>query len=215
MSEVDSRKSVYLTRQVAALLVRDAARESSRPALQHIFFEDGFAYYTNRFFVVRWDLRGLELPDGSWIDLVPPDTDSLPDAHIDTKGNLAAWVKIATRRSSWDLMNPDRWRSPDEFEGTHPNAGKLFRLPDGPVEPVESVAFNPEYLRVLSVIISGSFNTFLRLIPSKSESPQNAPWWLTGTDEQVVALLVPMRSGYTMDKPYVPETKKQETEATK
>lgn len=215
MSGMDSRKSVYLTRQVAALLVKEAGAQSYRPSLQHIFFEGGFAFYTNRFFVVRWDLRGLELEDGSWIDLVAPDVDSRPDVKIDTNGNLAAWVKMATRRSSWNLMNPERWRAPSEFKGDHPAVGRIFRLPDGPVEPVESIAFNRDYLQVLSVIVCGGFSNQIRLMPSRSEDPHLAAWWVTGGDENVQALLVPTRGPAGDAKPYVPEAKTQEEEATK
>jgi hypothetical protein len=216
MSEVDSRKSVYLTRQVAALLVRDAARESSRPALQHIFFEDGFAYYTNRFLIVRWDLRGLKIANGSWIDLVPPDTDSQPDVKFDISGNLAAWAKIATRRSSWNLMNQDHWKSPDSFDGTHPAVAKIMTLPEGDIESISAVAFDYRFLQMLALIVSGSFSNFIRLMPSSAKNARTKGWWITGADDNVQAMLVPMRFSND-DLPYVPNSPEAEKdqEATK
>ncbi|WEV72124.1 hypothetical protein [Bifidobacterium sp. ESL0790] len=203
-------KHVYITKRQAQILTRYATQESNNPLLQHIFYRDGFAWWTNKFIALRWDLRGSKIEDGQWIDLLPPETAMVPNQKFDVDGNLAAWAKVATARSSWDMMDPERWKS--GICKPQPDLRGLFVLPETPAT-VEEVAINPRFLFDMAEMVGGEPNAPLRLLPSKSDTPGTSPWWLLGGDDYVAALVVPMRSSGSQNLPYtISQDTSEETE---
>ncbi|MDF7665696.1 hypothetical protein [Bifidobacterium sp. ESL0745] len=203
---MSSEKNVYITKRQAQILTRYSSEMTNRPALCRIQYDGKrFAYWSNHFIGVRYDLEGLDIPDGSWIDLLMPDSIGAPNEKFDFEGNLAAWTRVCTARSSWDLMDPERWRKPDETSSRFPEMAHLFKLPDNP-PVIDNIAFNPRFLNDTAELVRAYKTEPLIMRPSTAK-PSTGPWWCCGQNEhQVDGLIVPIR--FAGDKPYVePPTK--------
>ena len=202
-------RNVYLTRKIAAVLCRRMGGDQ-RAVLQRIQFTDGFAYATDRFIIARWDLRGLNVPDGSWIDLAKPEWTTIPNEKFNADGSLYAWLKLAGSKSTFDLMDESRWREPDENSSLAPHMSHLFKLPSED-EPFHSVSFSPLLLEDLVEIVSEGKQAF-QLRPTGSEMDVSIrPWWLLGDDGYADGLITPMR--FNHDDPYVkPVEEKKDAE---
>lgn len=202
-----TEKHIFISKRQAQILVRYAGEESNNPLTQHLYCLNGFAWWTNRFIALRWDLRGGEVKDGQWIDLVPPETDAIPNQKFTIDGNLAAWAKMATVHSSWDLMDPERWRS--GVCRPQPDLRRLFVLPKGTPQ-VEEVAFDPSRILDMGEMVREGRNDPLCLLPSKSDDAAHSPWWLTGGNPYAAALITPERFPSGADgKPYTEDPESQ------
>lgn len=159
-----------------------------RPALCRIRKQGRYAYYTNRFIAIRWDVSGLDVPDDSWIDLQPGYNDG-KNAKPDVLTNMAEWSKTVGALSSWDLLDAERWKEPDELD--YPDVAHLFtRAWTGYAQ----VSFNAELLEgvILAVMPEGSIR--IMMAPSVGGDSASAhAWWVMSDDERVAGLIVPMR----------------------
>jgi hypothetical protein len=184
---------VYLNKKTAAILQR-WADGINRPVLRRIYFMEGFAYFTNRWLAVRWQLTGLDIKNGSYINVLPLDPSPyIKNEKFDTTGNLAAWSKLASNRSTFDLMDPTRWLSPGDGPD-YPAIGKLFTEPDG-VPEVSQVAFNWVALAELSEIVNQGFKTTpVRLVPTRAKLAETGNWLVTGWQPEVTGLICPTRT---------------------
>ena len=157
-----------------------------RSDLYRISKQGKYAYYTDRFVIIRWDVSGLDLPDGSWIDLEPGDVDE-KNAKPDTLTNMAEWAKTVGPLASWDLMDEERWRKPD---------GKFYRddlntfftrsqLTGGPV------SFTLSLLEGVCLVVMPDDSREVTLAPSRSKGPLNHGWWVMSEDRRVAGMLRP------------------------
>lgn len=180
-----------------------------RPALCRIRKQGKYAYYTNRFVAIRWDVSGLYVPDDSWIDLQPGTSDGT-NAKPDIITNMADWAKTVGALSSWDMKDPERWREPDGLD--YPDVAHLFtRAWTGYAQ----VSFNAELLEgvILAVMPEGSIR--IMMAPSVGGDSASAhAWWVMSDDERVAGLIVPMRmapgSSNHTDEAGLPEPYKAE-----
>ena len=165
---------------------------------RYAYFSDGFSY-------VRWDVEGLDVPDGSWIALIPSD----PAGEPDTLTNMADWSKVADERERWDLMDEKRWRT----------KGKLM-LWDCEEEFTRArtaaapVMFDPDRLVGLRLLVTGIEAGEIVMSPTRPDG--SGPWWVMGEDYRVAGLC--QQSGDTpTSEVYLPEAyreKKGDGEAT-
>lgn len=78
--------------------------------LNTIVYNHRYAYYTNKFVVIRWRLEeNLDLKDGSFIDL---------NNKTDMDKSLAMWMKLATSKQSIDLNTKSLWNDPEKWDST-------------------------------------------------------------------------------------------------
>ena len=184
-----------------------------RRALCRISKQGKYAYYTNRFVAIRWDVSGLYVPDDSWIDLQPGTSDGT-NAKPDIITNMADWARTVGPLSSWDMKDPERWRDPDGLD--YPDVAHFFtRARTGYAQ----VSFNAELLEgvIFAVMPEGSVRFMLS--PSVGGDSASAhAWWVMSDDERVAGMIVPMRMALGgsnhpdeagLPKPYE-ETKEEE-----
>ena len=172
-------------RQLAAW-TKDTGFE--RPALCRISKQGKYAFYTNRFAVIRWDVSGLDVPDGSWIDLKPGDGEET-NTKPDILSNMADWSRAVGPRSSWDLMDAERWREPDDNH--FPDTASLFKREGTAGAPV---SFNFDLLSGVSLVVMPVFGSRIMLTPSVGGDESNRHgWWVMSDDDRIVGLLMPMR----------------------
>ncbi|WP_024628038.1 hypothetical protein [Bifidobacterium sp. A11] len=189
MSSILDRTPLLVSRKQARQLAAWAkATGYDRPALCRISKQGKYAYYTNRFIAIRWDVSGLDVPDDSWIDLQPAYNDS-ENTKPDILTNMAQWSRAVGALSSWDLMDAERWREPDDLD--YPDVAHLFtRARTGYAQ----VSFNAELLEgvILAVMPEGSIR--IMLAPSiGGDSASARAWWVMSEDERVAGMIVPMR----------------------
>ena len=162
-----------------------------RADLCRISKQGKYAYYTNRFILIRWDVSGLDVPDDSWIDLQPGYSDGT-NAKPDTLTNMAEWSRAVGALSSWDLMDAERWREPDGLD--YPDVAHLFtRARTGYAQ----VSFNAELLEgvILAAVPEGSIR--IMMAPSVGGDSASAhAWWVMSDDKRVAGLIVPMRMAF-------------------
>lgn len=189
MSSVLDRTPLLVSRRQARQLAAWARGTGyDRADLCRISKQGRYAYYSNRFIAIRWDVSGLDVPDDSWIDLQPGYSDGA-NAKPDVLTNMAEWAKTVGPASSWDLLDADRWREPDGLD--YPDVAHLFtRASTGYAQ----VSFNAELLEgvILTVMPEGSIRFILA--PSVGGDSASAhAWWVMSDDERVAGLIVPMR----------------------
>lgn len=184
MSE-STKKTVPLlvSRDQAFQLVEWAEGVKYIPGLTRIVKQGRFAYFANARVAVRWDVEGLDVPDGSWIDLIPSGPDQGNDER-DTLTNMANWAWASHEDEGWDLMRAARWRKPDgekikDFE-------KMFTRVQTANTPV---AFDLNQLVGLSLVVTGSMYGSIALAPTE-ETGINT-WWVVGDGKRVVGLCLP------------------------
>ena len=109
---VSSDNRVVLTKaQVRAIIKQSRAVDGNkrRPALHAIIKRGEYAYFSDRFTAVRWDLgelsRGIEddsyIPvDRSYASMIRGVSDGL---------NLDDWSRLAGSRDTLDLLDPNSW----------------------------------------------------------------------------------------------------------
>lgn len=189
-------KRMLVTKSQARQLVKWATLVNA-PALQRIYKCGRYAYYTNRFLMVRWDLDGLDVPDWSWIGLAAnTDFDDVENVRldIDADHNMADWCRLVPRTAQWDLMDADRWNKPDYVNPLPEHLIQLFVHPDVTYK-VKSVSFNPQFLtEILSFFAASSGPLPVEMRPSSSEKPETKAWiFRTSAEDRVTGLLMPMR----------------------
>ena len=189
MSSILDRTPLLVSRRQARQLASWAKGTSyDRPALCRIRKQGRYAYYTNRFVAIRWDVSGLDVPDDSWIDLQPGYSDGA-NAKPDTLTNMADWAKTVGALSSWDLLDTERWRKPDGLD--YPDVAHLFtRASTGYAQ----ASFNSALLEgvIMTVMPEGSIR--IMMAPSVGgDSASARAWWVMSDDERVAGLIVPMR----------------------
>ena len=189
MSSILDRSPLLVSRRQARQLAAWAKGTGyDRPALCRIRKQGRYAYYTNRFVAIRWDVSGLDVPDDSWIDLQPGYSDGA-NAKPDVLTNMAEWAKTVGPASSWDLLDADRWREPDGLD--YPDVAHLFtRASTGYAQ----VSFNAQLLEgvILAVMPEGSIRFMLAPSVGGDGAAAHA-WWVMSDDKRVAGLIVPMR----------------------
>lgn len=189
MSSVLDRTPLLVSRRQARQLAAWAKGTGyDRADLCRISKQGRYAYYSNRFIAIRWDVSGLDVPDDSWIDLQPGYSDGA-NAKPDVLTNMAEWAKTVGPASSWELLDADRWREPDGLD--YPDVAHLFtRASTGYAQ----VSFNAELLEgvILAVMPEGSIRFMLSPSVGGDGAAAHA-WWVMSDDERVAGLIVPMR----------------------
>lgn len=188
MSSILDRSPLLVSRRQARQLAAWAKGTGFiRSDLYRISKQGEYAYYTDRFVIIRWDVSGLDLPDGSWIDLEPGDVDG-KNAKPDTLTNMAEWAKTVGPLASWDLMDAERWRKPD---------GKFYRddlntfftrsqLTGGPV------SFTLSPLEGVCLVVMPDDSREVTLAPSRGTGESlNHGWWVMSEDRRVAGMLRP------------------------
>ena len=190
ISVMDHSPLLVSRRQAKQLVSWVQEMDGSRPVLCRIVKQGRYAYFSNRFLIIRWDVDGLDVPDGSWIDLRADMGEA--NAKPDTLRNLANWARLVSPRASWDLLDGDRWHGPDE-EHFPEDMDRLFTRVDECEHTVWPVVFNPNYLSgVATMVLPDTFSS-LKLAPSSKDRANVSGWWLMGPDKRVAGMLVPMR----------------------
>ena len=195
MMSVSSDDKVVLTRaQVKAIVKQSKAVDTNkqRPALHAIVKRGEYAYFTDRFTVVRWNLGELsqDIEDNSYIP-VDRSYASMIGTSIDGV-NLDDWSKLASSKDTLDLLDTKSWTTGATL--SFPNVGLLFVQHDSIADnSFESVAFNPVYLSNIASILGVVKGEPLRMTPPTYGSPSVKPWMFTRPGYNGVALIVPMR----------------------
>ena len=189
MSSILDRTPLLVSRRQARQLAswaRDTGYD--RPALCRISKQGKYAYYTNRFVLIRWDVSGLDVPDDSWIDLQPGYSDGT-NAKPDTLTNMAEWSRAVGALSSWDLMDAERWRKPDGLG--YPDVAHFFtRAWTGYAQ----VSFNAELLEGVILAVMPEDSIRIMMAPSVGGDSASAyAWWVMSDDKRVAGLIIPMR----------------------
>jgi hypothetical protein len=185
---------VVLTRsQVKAIIKQSKAVDNKqRPALHVIVKRGEYAYLTDRFTVVRWNLGELsqDIEDNSYIP-VDRSYASMIGTSIDGV-NLDDWSKLASSRDTLDLLDSKSWTTGATL--SFPNVESLFVQHDSVADnSFEPVAFNPVYLSNIASILGVVKGEPLRMTPPTYGSPSVKPWMFTRPGYNGVALIVPMR----------------------
>ena len=189
MSSILDRTPLLVSRRQARQLAAWARGTGyDRADLCRISKQGKYAYYTNRFILIRWDVSGLDVPDDSWIDLQPGYSDGA-NAKPDVLTNMAEWAKTVGPASSWDLLDADRWREPDGLD--YPDVAHLFtRASTGYAQ----VSFNAELLEGVILTVMPENSIRFMLAPSiGGDSASAHAWWVMSDDKRVAGLIVPMR----------------------
>ena len=191
---VSSDDRVVLTRaQVKAIIKQSRAVDGNkqRPALHAIVKRGEYAYFTDRFTVVRWDLgelsRGIE--DNSYI---PIDRSYASMIGYASDGvNLDDWSKLAGSKDALDLLDPNSWTTGATL--SFPNVESLF-VQHGSVadNSFESVAFDSTFVSNIASVLGVVKGEPLRMTPPTCGSPSVKPWMFTRPGYDGVALIVPM-----------------------
>lgn len=199
---------LFVYRQQVRRLVSWARDSGSlRPELNRIFKQGRYAYFTNRYLAIRWDVNGLRLPDDSWVDLRLSVDDA--NAKPDTLTNMANWSRLVSPKASWDLMDESRWNEPDKH--VPPNLTKLFRRPDPDSTVMPLVGFNPDLFSGVTLMVRPDNFAAVVLSPAAGDNPLSARnWWITSSDSRVAGLIVPMR--VNSDKYRLPDVADPEVE---
>ena len=192
---VSSDDRVVLSRaQVKAIIKQSRAVDSNkqRPALHAIFKRGEYAYFTDRFTIVRWDLgelsRGIE--DNSYIPIDRSYASMIGTASDGV--NLDDWSKLAGSRDILDLLDPNSWTTGATL--SFPNVESLFVRHDFVADnSFESVAFNPVFVSNIASILGVVKGEPLCMTPPTYGSPSVKPWVFTRPGCNGVALIVPMR----------------------
>jgi hypothetical protein len=200
MMSVSSDGRVVLTRdQVKAIIKQSKAVDSNkddsnkqRPALHAIVKRGEYAYFTDRFTIVRWNLGELseDIEDNSYI---PVDRyyASMIGTSIDGV-NLDDWSKLASSKDTLDLLDTNSWTTGAIL--SFPNLESLFVQHDSVADnSFESVAFNPVYLSNIASILGVVKGEPLRMTPPTHGSPSIKPWMFTRPGYNGMALIMPMR----------------------
>lgn len=194
-------KTTVMQESYPVLLSKNQAKtlldftDGNRPVLSRIWFKDGWGYWTNRFMILRFDLRHTELENGSFINLGNDDA-SIPNQKFDVLKNLRGWYRVAKAYSSFDLADVDRWNKPDDSKNDYPDLTSLLTVAEPDAEGVGVMIFNPAYINAVSTLVNiPGFNQTLRMVPSGR--PNNV--WFTGENERVQGMVVQLRG----DKPEI------------
>ena len=192
---VSSDSRVVLTRaQVKAIVKQSRAVDGNRqrPELQAIVKRGEYAYFTDRFTVVRWDLGVLSqgVEDNSYIPV-----DRSYASMIGCVGdgvNLDDWSRLAGSRDALDLLDPNSWSTGAVL--SFPSVELLFVQHDSVADNgFESVAFDPVFLGNIASILGVGKGEPLCMTPPAYGSPSVKPWMFTRPGCNGVALIVPMR----------------------
>ena len=189
MSSILDRTPLLVSRRQARQLAAWAKGTGyDRADLCRISKQGRYAYYSNRFVAIRWDVSGLYVPDDSWIDLQPGTSDGT-NAKPDIITNMADWARTVGPLSSWDMKDPERWREPDGLD--YPDVAHLFTRARS---AYAQVSFNAELLEgvILAVVPEGSVRFMLSPSVDGNDATTHA-WWVMSDDERVAGLIVPMR----------------------
>ena len=189
MSSILDRTPLLVSRRQARQLASWAKGTGyDRADLCRISKQGHYAYYSNRFVAIRWDVSGLYVPDDSWIDLQPGTSDGT-NAKPDIITNMADWAKTVGALSSWYLKDPERWREPDGLD--YPDVAHLFtRASTGYAQ----VSFNAELLEGVILAVMPEDSIRIMMAPSVGGDSASAhAWWVMSDDERVAGLIVPMR----------------------
>ena len=147
---VSSDSMVVLTRgQVKAIVKQSRAVDGNkqRPALQAIVKRGEYAYFTDRFTVVRWNLGELSqgIEDNSYIPIDRSYASMI--GGVSDGVNLDGWSKLAGSKDTLDLLDSNSWTTGATL--SFPNLESLFVQHDSVADnSFESVAFNPKYTEI-------------------------------------------------------------------
>ena len=195
MMSVSFDNMVVLTRaQVKAIIKQSRAVDSNkqRPALHAIVKRGEYAYFTDRFTVVRWNLGELSqgIEDDSYI---PIDRSYASMIGTVSDGvNLDDWSKLADSKDTLDLLNPDSWTTGATL--SFPGVESLFVQHDSVADNgFESVMFNPVFVSNVASILGVVKGEPLCMTPPTYGSPSVKPWMFTRPGYNGVALIVPVR----------------------
>lgn len=191
---VSSDDRVVLTRaQVKAIIKQSRAVDSNklRPELHAIIKRGEYAYFTDRFTIVRWDLGELSqgIEDNSYI---PMDRSYASMIGTASDGvNLDDWSKLAGSRDTLDLLDLNSWTTGATL--SFPNVELLFVQHDFVVDnSFGSVAFNPVFVSNIASVLGVVKGEPLLMTPPTYGSPSVKPWMFTRPGYNGVALIVPM-----------------------
>ena len=205
MSESTRKTRPLLVSREQARQLADWAENSMLvPRVARIYKQGHFAYYTNDHIAVRWDVEGLDLPDGSWIDLVPYVPGEF-GVESDTLTNMADWSKVADEDDYWDLKDAKRWRKPDECPMR--DCEQYFTRVRA---SVSFVALHKPLLTGLCLVVTGHEYGEVAVAPTREDG--SGPWWVMGHDSRVAGLCVQFSRFYSSedDMPEANQEKKEE-----
>ena len=191
---ISSDDRVVLTRaQVKAIIKQSKAVDSNkqRPVLHAIFKRGEYAYITDRFTIVRWNLGELsqDIEDNSYIP-IDRSYASMIGTSIDGV-NLDDWSKLAGSKDALDLLDTKSWTTGATL--SFPDVESLFVQHDSVADnSFESVVFNPVYLNNIANILGVDEGDPLRMTPPKYGSPSVKPWMFTRSGGNGVVLMSPM-----------------------
>lgn len=178
--ETKGTTPLLVSRAQARQLVEWAEESTLGPEVTRIYKQGRFAYYTDNHVVVRWNVEGLDVPDGSWIDLIPSDPDQR-NGKPDTLTNMANWAQTAGEYGWWNLKDPKQWRKPDGWETK--DCEKLFTRAQTAKTPV---VLRRELLAELSLVVTGHESGPVALAPTREDGC--GPWWVMGHGRRVAGL---------------------------
>lgn len=170
------------------------------PHLHRIAKVGDYAYFCNKYVVIRWDVHALKVPDGSWISL-DRDRDEA-NAAPDTKTNMADWCKAVRPGSWWDLLDKHRWRKHDGawYPGAVP---KYFTRAGTACAPT---CFDARQLAGVSLMVRPTNDAPIILAPTVGgERSGQHCWWVMSSDERVAGLIMPRLiedENFNLPKPY-------------
>ena len=191
---VSSDDRVVLTRgQVKAIIKQSRAVDSNkqRPVLHAIVKRGEYAYFTDRFTVVRWDLGELSqgIEDNSYIPVDRSYASMIGGASDGV--NLDDWSRLAGSRDTLDLLDPSSWTTGATL--SFPNVESLFVQHDFVADNgFGSVLFNPVFVGNIASILGVVKGEPLCMTPPAYGSPSVKPWMFTRPGYNGVALIVPM-----------------------
>ena len=191
---ISSDDRVVLTRaQVKAIIKQSKAVDinKERPVLHAVFKRGEYAYITDRFTAVRWNLGELsmDIEDNSYIPFDRAYA-SMIGGSVDGV-NLDDWSKLASPSDTLDLLDPKSWTTGATL--SFPKVESLFvqhaSIADN---SFESVAFNPVYVSNIASVLGVVKGDPLRMTPPTYGSPSVKPWVFTRPGYNGMALIVPM-----------------------
>ena len=196
MSVSSDDRVVLAKAQVKAIIKQSRAVDGNkhRPELHAIVKRGEYAYFTDRFTVVRWNLGELsmDIEDNSYIPFERAYA-SMIGTSVDGV-NLDDWSKLAGSKDTLDLLDPNSWTTGATL--SFPNVESLFVQHDSVADnSFESVAFNPVFVSNIASVLGVVKGEPLRMTPPTCGSPSVKPWMFTRPGYNGVALIVPMRFG--------------------
>ena len=178
------------------------------PYLHRIAKVGDYAYFSDKYVLIRWDVHALDVPDGSWISLDRDQSEA--NALPDTRTSMADWCKAVTADSWWDLLDPDRWRKPDgvQYPAVAPT---LFTRAETASAPT---SFDAQKLAGVSLMVRPTKDMPIILAPTVGGKKSGRKgWWVMSSDDRVSGLIMPRvfeDEDFNLPKPYEANEEEEE-----